>query len=61
MFTAGGKVVLPAGMLVQLILPQKGAPSFWDLGAEAERCRLCLASSCLSHLQASQASGCLIS
>eukprot|EP00434_Breviolum_minutum_P006696 symbB.v1.2.005911.t1/scaffold347.1/size224350/6 len=47
----GGKVVLPAGMLVQLVLPcayyrgsAKGdLPSFWELGLnEAERCRLLL-------------------
>ena len=48
----GGKVVLPAGMLVQLVVPQKGVPSFWDLGSEAERCRLCLASKLQSLLQA---------
>eukprot|EP00913_Durusdinium_trenchii_P014779 g13862.t1 len=42
----GGKVVLPAGMLVQLVLPyayfraDTPVPSFWDLGHDAERCRL---------------------
>ncbi|CAK9063000.1 Hypothetical protein SCF082_LOCUS32703 [Durusdinium trenchii] len=42
----GGKVVLPAGMLVQLVLPyayfraDTPLPSFWDLGHDAERCRL---------------------
>ncbi|CAK9093883.1 unnamed protein product [Durusdinium trenchii] len=44
----GGKVVLPAGMLVQLVLPyayfraDTPVPSFWDLGHDAERCRLWL-------------------
>ncbi|CAJ1396910.1 unnamed protein product [Effrenium voratum] len=43
----GGKVALPRDMVVQLVLPTtyfrpdgSALPNFWDLGNEAERCRL---------------------